>query len=177
MATPGLDLSAEGWTQCYGWKNTGPISPRHATMQKYCGSYAKVKFAGWRCRATNNRANLVEHDVNFASKRMKFGVWLNSKSVNRGDSRMSNVEGHNKGTGKAAKYNWYANLRIGAAARPGSSRAALVWTRWRCHPAMHMLDAIEPSTCVVTCTAVDGRERVVTQEIEKCRMVCGQDGA
>jgi len=155
MATPGLDLTYEGWSQCYGWKNSGPIAPRHGTMTKYCGNYGKIKFAGWRCGVKQTRANLVEHDVHLDSKRMKFGVWLRSKRVNRGDGRMSNVDGHNKGTKKAAKYNWYAKLRQALALPHGFH------TRSTCHAGA----AAKQRACSMrpTCTLLDGSASVTTR--------------
>jgi len=44
----GLDLSAtDGYEQCYGWVNTGShTAPPHSSMQKHCGKYNVIKFAG-----------------------------------------------------------------------------------------------------------------------------------
>jgi len=57
---PGPDLSREGFTQCYGWKNTGSAqAPGYTTLRNACGGATELVFAGYRA----GEPTLVRHDV------------------------------------------------------------------------------------------------------------------
>ncbi len=55
----GPDLSDEGYTQCYGWRNDGSTpAPPLARMREDCGAATRVVMAGYRCDGT-----WVRHDM------------------------------------------------------------------------------------------------------------------
>jgi hypothetical protein len=58
--TMGPDLSGEGFTQCYGWTNTGSAAPpSYSYTRTNCGGFSSVIFAGYRCGSST----LVRHDL------------------------------------------------------------------------------------------------------------------
>lgn len=58
--TLGPDLSGEGLTQCYGWKNDGAAAgATYAEIRTACGSGVSVTFAGYRAGS----GTLVRHDM------------------------------------------------------------------------------------------------------------------
>ncbi len=62
----GPDLSAEGYTQCYGWRNDGSISaPQWEQIRRDCGESRELIFAGYRHDGTWVRHEMVlENDLN-----------------------------------------------------------------------------------------------------------------
>eukprot|EP00050_Salpingoeca_kvevrii_P000230 m.144567 g.144567 ORF g.144567 m.144567 type:complete len:325 (-) comp10065_c0_seq3:474-1448(-) len=69
----GLDLSSEGWTQCFGWDNDGSTrAPLHARVREMCGDFKRILFAGWRSGASRSLANLIRFDCELSSSFVSF---------------------------------------------------------------------------------------------------------
>lgn len=67
--TLGPDLSVEGYTQCYGWKNDGVAAPASYTaLRTACGSGTELVFAGFRA----GEPTLVRWDFTLAQPLSSF---------------------------------------------------------------------------------------------------------